>query len=113
MASLLTHDDLLYLSPSLRGEVVGFSFEDEIPEGDSIKAVAAGGTSVTAVNQDGVVKNDIVSEVAITGTRVDAKIKNLVNGQDYLVTYKARTEQSDEEFDKFLVVRCRSRGLYL
>ena len=46
MSSLLVHDDVLYISPG-RKEKHAFDFQDEIPDGDSIKAVGAG-TSVEA-----------------------------------------------------------------
>ena len=111
MSSLLVYDDLVYISPG-RKEKKSFDFIDEIPEGDSIKAVG-NGTGVFAVDQDGIPVLSIVTLVTIEDTQLQAIISNVVDGQDYLLTYVIQTEISGEQFEKFLVVRARNRGLYL
>ena len=111
MSSLLTYDSLLYLAPG-RKEKIEFDFVDEIPAGDSIKAVGAG-TAVTAVSSEGTPFPSIISQVVIDGTKLRATISNITEGRDYLVTYTIQAEISGEQFDKYLVVRARTRGLYL
>jgi hypothetical protein len=93
-----------------RNEKKVFDFEDDVPSGDTIKAVGSGQTTVTAVDQSGT-PAAIVKDVTLSGTQLTATIYNLTNGNDYLVTYKIQTEESGEEFDKFLIVRARTRGL--
>ena len=111
MASLLAYDDLVYLTPG-RKTILDFDFVDEIPVGDTIKAVG-NGTSVTARDISGTPAL-IVSDVQIVGsTKLQATINDIIEGEDYMLEYIIRTEISGEEFDKFRVVRARTRGLVI
>ena len=86
-----------------------FDFFDEVPSGDTIKAILAGDTDVTAVDSAGTdVSATLIGAKALGGTKLKARIKAGTDGEDYVVTYTAEMTTSGERRQKFLFVSVRN-----
>lgn len=111
MASLLTFDDVMEMTSS---EVISktFDFADDAP-GETLSNIGSG-SDITAVDETGSdVSSTIISSKTRTGLTLSCKISSLTAGKDYLVKFHGKSGTSTQEFDKFLLVKCRTRGIYL
>lgn len=85
-----------------------YDFADEVPSGDSVKAVGAGDTDVTALDSAGVDQTaTVIGTISLNGSKLTARLKAGVEFEEYLVTYVAEMTNSGERFAKLLDLRIR------
>ena len=97
------------------GEVFYYSFPfvDEVPSGDTIRAVGAGSASgVTGVDETGAaIRADLLSNIAVNSTsniRTKITLTDLDEDKTYLLTATAEMTSTAERYEKFLLLKVRS-----
>lgn len=85
-------------------------FADILPSTDSsIKAIAAGDSSIDAFNFAGTdVGSTILSSKAVSGTNMTVTIGSLTLGQEYTVKFLAEGTTSGARIERQLKVICRN-----
>jgi|RifCSPhighO2_12_1023870.scaffolds.fasta_scaffold97659_2 hypothetical protein len=83
-----------------------FDFTDELPDDSALDSV---NSTVTAVDAAGSAAASVVGTVSRDGMSLRAVLQAGTNGQDYLVTFKAEGDTTEQVAIKQVEMRVRSK----
>lgn len=99
-------DVILYVHPNAT-TVYPVDFQDVLPSADSAIAAVGSGSSVTGVKSNGDSAADILTGATISSKVLSVTIHNVVEGEEYLLTFLGQGATSGERRIKTVQVLAR------